>query len=163
MENRRVVITGLGALSPLGNDVASTWEGMKNGRSGVGPITSMDVSEYSTKIAGEVKDFDPKPFFKNPKDARRMDRYAHLPRAVMAYSTIVKGDGTYQGGVERPRIRVAFASRIPRKTCEAANIGYIDPGTIDPTEWMGKEEAGILCVEHAGEMLYRVSDQTAGT
>ncbi|MDB4499222.1 beta-ketoacyl-[acyl-carrier-protein] synthase II, partial [Akkermansiaceae bacterium] len=78
MENRRVVITGLGALSPLGNDVASTWEGMKNGRSGVGPITSMDVSEYSTKIAGEVKDFDPKPFFKNPKDARRMDRYAHL-------------------------------------------------------------------------------------
>lgn len=85
-----------------------------------------------------------------------MDRYAHLPRAVMAYSTIVKGRGTYEDGVERPRIRVSFASGIPRETCEAAGIGYVDPASIDPAAWRGREEEGVLCVEKAGELLYRV-------
>ncbi len=85
------------------------------------------------------------------------DDYAHLPRSVMAYSTVVKGDGTYENGVERPRISVSFASQITRETCEAAGIGYVDPASINPAEWMGKEDEGILCVEHAGEMLYKFS------
>ncbi|MBL7115742.1 MAG: DUF2088 domain-containing protein [Kiritimatiellae bacterium] len=88
-----------------------------------------------------------------------MDRYAHLPRAIMAYSTIVKGEGTYRDGVETPRINVFFATQIDRATCEAAGIGYRDPDTIDPADWMGREADGVLCVEHAGEMLYRVESQ----
>ncbi len=74
----------------------------------------------------------------------------------MAYSTIVKGEGTYTDGVERPRISVSFATQIPRHICEEAGIGYVDPQTIDPTEWKGRESEGVLCVDHAGEMLYRV-------
>ena len=84
-----------------------------------------------------------------------MNRYKHLPRAVMAYSTIVKGEGTYVDGIERPRIHVSFASQISRETCEAAGIGYIDPATIVPEVWMDREKEGILYVEKAGEMLYR--------
>jgi hypothetical protein len=86
-----------------------------------------------------------------------MDRYRHLPRAVMAYSVIVKGEGTYIDGVETPRIHVSFASQIPPETCAAAGIGYVDPDTIDPESWKNREHEGILCVEHAGEMLYRTS------
>ena len=92
-----------------------------------------------------------------------MSRYAHLPRAVMAYSVIVKGDGTYIGGVERPRVRVSFASRIPREVCEAAGIGYIDPATIDPADWRNRESEGVLLVERAGEMLYRVAEEGASS
>ena len=83
-----------------------------------------------------------------------MDRYAHLPRAVMAYCTIIKGDGTYENGVEKPRINVFFASQISRETCEAAGIGYVDPATINPSEWMNREDEGILFVEKAGETLF---------
>lgn len=81
MTDRRIVITGIGVISPLGNDLASTWEAMKAGRSGIDTIKSMDVTDYSTKIAGEVKDFDPTPYFKTPKDARRVDRFTHFAMA----------------------------------------------------------------------------------
>lgn len=76
MNDRRIVITGIGVLSPLGNDLQSTWEAMKAGRSGIAPITLMDTTDYPVKFAGEVKDFDPTPYFKkNPRDARRVDRF----------------------------------------------------------------------------------------
>jgi nickel-dependent lactate racemase len=88
-----------------------------------------------------------------------MDRYAHLPKAVMAYALIVKGDGTYLHGVETPRIRVSFASQIPREACEAACIGYVDPATIKPEDWRDREDEGVLLVEHAGEILYRMDKQ----
>jgi 3-oxoacyl-[acyl-carrier-protein] synthase II len=68
---KRVVITGLGTVSPLGNDVQSTWNNVKGGKSGIGPISRFDTSEFKTKIAGEVKDFDGKGIF-GSKDARRM-------------------------------------------------------------------------------------------
>jgi 3-oxoacyl-[acyl-carrier-protein] synthase II len=73
----RVVITGMGALTALGNDVASTWEGLIAGRSGVGPITQFDPSRLTTRIAGEVKDFDASPVL-DRKDQRRNDRYVQL-------------------------------------------------------------------------------------
>ena len=57
METRRVVITGLGAVTPLGNNVSSFWNGLKEGRNGIAPITKVDVSESPIKLAGEVKDF----------------------------------------------------------------------------------------------------------
>ncbi len=84
------------------------------------------------------------------------DRYGTASRAIMAYCVIVKGDGAYRDGVEYPRIRVTFATQIPRQTCEAAGIGYADPSQIDLAAWKNREDEGILCVEHAGEMLYRL-------
>jgi 3-oxoacyl-[acyl-carrier-protein] synthase II len=80
--DRRVVITGLGALTPLGNDVETFWQNLKNGVSGIHTIEGFDTSAYDCKIGGEVRGFDPKAFFKNPKDVRRTDRFAHLALAA---------------------------------------------------------------------------------
>jgi 3-oxoacyl-[acyl-carrier-protein] synthase II len=84
--DRRVVITGMGVISPLGNDVETFWASLKAGKSGIGRITAMDISQYDTKIAGEVRNFDPKPFFNNPKDIRRTDRFVHLAMAAAKMS-----------------------------------------------------------------------------
>lgn len=78
---RRVVVTGMGAVTPLGNDVESTWSGIKEGKSGIGPITRFDPSRLTTQIAGEVKDFDPTSVL-TPKEARRMDRFQQLAYAA---------------------------------------------------------------------------------
>jgi 3-oxoacyl-[acyl-carrier-protein] synthase II len=80
--DRRVVITGLGALTPLGNDVETFWQNLKNGVSGIHKIEAFDTAAYDCKIGGEVRGFDPKAFFKNPKDVRRADRFAHLALAA---------------------------------------------------------------------------------
>jgi len=92
-----------------------------------------------------------------------MDRYEGLPLAVMAYCAIIKGRGTCIDGVEHSRINVSFASRIPRRRCEEMNIGYVDPDSIRPEEWTGREDEGILCVERAGEILYRIESDKAGS
>ncbi|MDI9239374.1 beta-ketoacyl-ACP synthase II [Lysobacter sp. LF1] len=73
---RRVVVTGLGIVSPLGNDLASSWDGIVNGRSGIGPITNFDASAFTTRIAGEVRDFDITQWV-NPKDAKKMEEFIH--------------------------------------------------------------------------------------
>jgi 3-oxoacyl-[acyl-carrier-protein] synthase II len=80
--DRRVVITGLGAITPLGNDVETFWQNLKNGVSGIHKIEAFDTAAYDCKIGGEVRGFDPKAFFKNPKDFRRTDRFAHLALAA---------------------------------------------------------------------------------
>jgi 3-oxoacyl-[acyl-carrier-protein] synthase II len=80
--DRRVVITGLGAITPLGNDVETFWRNLKNGVSGIHKIEAFDTSAYDCKIGGEVRGFDPKAFFKNPKDIRRTDRFAQLALAA---------------------------------------------------------------------------------
>ena len=80
--DRRVVITGLGAITPLGNDVETFWSNLKNGVSGIRKIEMFDTTAYDCQIGGEVRDFDPKPFFKNPKDVRRTDRFAQLALAA---------------------------------------------------------------------------------
>src|SRR5256885_3277496 len=80
--DRRVIITGLGAITPLGNDVETFWSNLKNGVSGIRKIEMFDTTAYDCQIGGEVRDFDPKPFFKNPKDVRRTDRFAQLALAA---------------------------------------------------------------------------------
>ena len=80
-QSRRVCVTGLATLNPLGNDVAATWEAVKAGRSGIGPITLFDAAGFETRFAGEVKDFDPVARF-GRKDARRMARMTQLVLAA---------------------------------------------------------------------------------
>ena len=75
-QSRRVVVTGMGLVSPLGNDLATGWDGIVNGRSGIGPITHFDASPFATRIAGEVRDFDVTRWV-NPKDAKKMDPFIH--------------------------------------------------------------------------------------
>ena len=79
MENgrRRVVITGIGAVTPLGNDVETTWENLLAGESGAGRITQFDPTEYPVHFACELKDFDPTQWIEH-KQARRMDRFAQM-------------------------------------------------------------------------------------
>ncbi|WP_340676652.1 beta-ketoacyl-ACP synthase II [Paraglaciecola sp.] len=74
MSKRRVVVTGLGMLSPLGNDVSTTWTNILAGKSGIGPITSFDASEFTTRFAGEVKDFDVE-FYIPKKETKKMDKF----------------------------------------------------------------------------------------
>ncbi|HEY4556212.1 MAG TPA: beta-ketoacyl-ACP synthase II [Lysobacter sp.] len=74
--SRRVVVTGLGLVSPLGNDVASSWDGIVNGRSGIGPVTHFDATNFTTRIAGEVRDFDVSRWVSS-KDARKMEEFIH--------------------------------------------------------------------------------------
>ena len=76
MSQRRVVVTGMGLVSPLGNDLTTSWDGIVNGRSGIGPVTSFDASAFTTQIAGEIRNFDPATFV-SPKDAKKMDPFIH--------------------------------------------------------------------------------------
>ncbi|MBG9589591.1 beta-ketoacyl-ACP synthase II [Cytobacillus firmus] len=76
MNKRRVVVTGIGAVTPLGNNTETTWNNIKSGVSGVGPLTRLNADEYPAKVAAEVKDFNPEDFF-DKKDARKMDRFTH--------------------------------------------------------------------------------------
>lgn len=82
MSTRRVVVTGLGALTPLANEFPQTWSRLIRGESGIAPVTAFDTTGYDCRIAGEVRNFDPAPAFKNPKDVRRTDRYTHLAMAA---------------------------------------------------------------------------------
>lgn len=93
MENKtRVVITGLGAITPVGNDVASFWQGLKDKKVGIAPITYFDTTDYKAKLAGEVKDFDPKKYM-DPKAARRMEPFSQ-------YAVAAAGEAIAQAGLD---------------------------------------------------------------
>ena len=81
MNNRRVVVTGYGVISCVGNNVPDFWDALINGRCGIGKITRFDASEYRTQIAGEVKDFDFSGYM-NPKDAKRLDLFCQYAIAA---------------------------------------------------------------------------------
>src|SRR5438105_13743241 len=108
--DRRVVITGLGAVTPLGNDVETFWSNLKNGVSGIRQIEGFDVSKYDCQIGGEVRGFDPKPYFKNPKDLRRTDRFAQL--AMAAANMALSDGGIDLEKLNRDRFGVIVSSGI---------------------------------------------------
>ncbi len=87
----------------------------------------------------------------------RMDQFADIPAGVLAHATHVKGLGTYCNAGEQPRIRVTLATGISEERCRRINLGYMDPRTIRAAEWIGREKDGILMVDHAGEVLHRLS------
>jgi len=105
---RRVVITGIGAVTPIGADVESTWDAMLHGRGGIGRITRFDPAPYESQIAGEVKDFDPTKYM-DRKDARRTDRFAQL--AVAAASQAMT-DAALDLAKDPERIGVAIATGV---------------------------------------------------
>jgi lactate racemase len=82
--------------------------------------------------------------------------YKHIPLGVLAHSTHLRGSGTMENEVEKPNVRVTLASKISPHDCEHLNLGYLDPSKIDIDEWKDKEDAGILYVPKAGEILYRL-------
>ena len=105
---RRVVITGLGAVTPLGVDVESTWDGLVAGRSGAGEITQFDSSDYAVHFACEVKGFDPTQYI-DRKQARRMDRFAHL---IVAAARQAEADSGISIESESDRVGAAIATGI---------------------------------------------------
>ena len=98
MNNRRVVVTGYGALSCVGNDVASFWDALVNGRCGIGQITRFDTSAYRTHIAGEVKNFDSSEYI-SPKEAKRMDLF--IQYAVTTTGEALKSAGLLNASGEK--------------------------------------------------------------
>ena len=109
MSTRRVVVTGLGALSPVGNTADEFWSSLLQGRSGVGPITKFDTEGYPTRIAGEVRNFDPLNFV-DKKDARRLDPY--LQYAVASSVLAVQDAMLDTGKVDGSRFGVLIGSGI---------------------------------------------------
>ncbi|MBB5322377.1 beta-ketoacyl-ACP synthase II [Marinobacter oulmenensis] len=110
MSKRRVVITGMGMVSPVGNDVQSCWEAICAGRSGIGPIDRFDASDYSTRIGGAVRDLDIEPFL-SPKEARKLDAFIHYGLAAAQQAVDDSGLETYDR-LDRERVGVAIGSGI---------------------------------------------------
>ncbi len=87
---------------------------------------------------------------------KQMDHFSHIPRGILAHSTHVKGSGTYEDGVETPNVDVVLASQISPERCKKINLGYMNPDSIDVSKWKNREDEGVLLVEKAGEILYRL-------
>lgn len=109
MELKRVVVTGLGAVTPLGNDVETTWKNALEGVSGAGPITQFDASKFKTQFACEVKDFDPFLYF-DRKEARKADRYAQF--AIASAVQAVDDSKLDLEKLDKSRVGVIFSSGI---------------------------------------------------
>ncbi|MEJ2384103.1 MAG: beta-ketoacyl-ACP synthase II [Xanthomonadales bacterium] len=111
MSSRRVVVTGLGLVSPVGNSVPEAWDSICNGRSGIGPITEFDVSHLATRIAGEIRDFDVTEFL-SPKEARRFDRFVHYGLAAAQEAMAQAGIADGLSGLNPERIGCAIGAGI---------------------------------------------------
>lgn len=107
-ENRRVVVTGMGAVTPLGNNVKQTWESLKSGKNGIAPITLFDTKEFKAKLGAQVKDFDPKEYME-VNDILRTDRYAQF---AVAAAQQAADDSKIEGTVEPERFAVLFGTGI---------------------------------------------------
>lgn len=130
MELKRVVITGLGAITPIGKDVKTTWENALNGVSGAGPITQFDASKFKTQFACEVKDFDPGQYF-DRKELRKADRYTQL--AIAASEECITDSGLDFQQENTDRIGVIVSSGIGGlKTFEEEVINYAKHEDLGP-------------------------------
>lgn len=149
-ENRRVVVTGLGAITPLGLNVKDTWEGMKNGKNGIGPITSFDTEKYKAKMGAEVKGFDPKEYME-VNDTLRTDRYAQF--AVAAAQQAVD-DSKIEGQVEPERFSVIFGTGIGgigTFETEHAKLMEKGPRRVSPLfipMMIGNMASGMIAIRH---------------
>jgi nickel-dependent lactate racemase len=90
---------------------------------------------------------------------KQWEQFKDYPWGVLAHSTHLRGIGSFENGIERPRIQVTLATGIPEDECRQVNLGYRDPASIHPQEWAGRENEGILLVPRAGEYLYRLNSK----
>ena len=126
MTKRRVVVTGLGLLSPVGNDVPTAWRNVLDGVSGIGPITHFDASTFPTRIAGEIRDFDPSTVIP-PKDVKKMDPFIHYGVAASIQALADAGLVPHEHDAER--IGVAIGAGIGGiHTIERTSITYHESG-----------------------------------
>lgn len=109
MELKRVVVTGLGALTPIGNNVEEYWNALIAGKSGSAPITYFDAEKFKTKFACELKNFDPLEFF-DRKEARKLDRFAQY--AIVASDEAIKDSGIELDGIDKHRVGVIWGAGI---------------------------------------------------
>lgn len=159
-DDLRVVVTGMGAITPLGLDVASSWERLLNGESGISRIEHFDASDFRAQIAGTVKDFDAKQFM-NPKDARRYDEFMHYAMAATGmalqdagFISEISADDAPVQGVDPERFGVVLGSGIGgiqtiEDSCDTlSNKGakkvspFIIPGSIV------NMAAGLVAIKH---------------
>ena len=110
MNHRRVVVTGLGVISPIGNHLQTFWKHLTEGHSGISTYSAFDSTGHDCKIAGEIKDFDPAPYFKNPKASRRTDRFTQF--AVAAAKLALEDSGLDLEATDRNRFGVMIGSGI---------------------------------------------------
>ena len=109
MELKRVVVTGLGALTPIGNSIPEYWEGLKNGKSGCAPITYFDTEKFKTKFACEIKDYDPKDHF-DRKEARKLDRFAQY--ALVSSTEAIEDAKINLDEIDKFRVGVIWGAGI---------------------------------------------------
>lgn len=128
MSKRRIVITGLGLLSPVGNTVEAAWAAIRDGKSGIGPVTEFDVSPLNTRIAGEIRDFDPVQFM-DEKEARRSDKFLQYGVAAGVQAIADAGLQADDSGVNPERIGFALGAGIGGiATIESTMLTYRDKG-----------------------------------
>jgi nickel-dependent lactate racemase len=89
---------------------------------------------------------------------KQMHKFKDVPGGIMAHSTHVKGVGSFENGVEKPRMNVVLATQIPEHVCKQINLGYRNPQSIQSDEWQDREDEGFLFVPKAGEVLYRLQN-----
>ena len=130
---KRVVITGLGVITPLGQGIGAFWENLLAGQCGIGPVTAYDTEGYACAIAGEVKDFDPTPAFPSPKEVRRTDRFTQF--AMVAGWEAINDSGLDLDAADRDRIGAFIGSGIGGLgTMEKQHKTLLDrgPGRVSP-------------------------------
>jgi len=121
MELKRVVVTGLGAVTPLGNNIPQTWENIVNGVSGAGPITHFDASKFKTQFACEVKNFDSNEYF-DRKEARKLDIYAQY--AIASAKEAVEHSGMDLNKIDKDEVGVIMAAGIGGILTFEQEVGY---------------------------------------
>jgi 3-oxoacyl-[acyl-carrier-protein] synthase II len=142
----------MGIVSPVGNGVPDFWDSLKNGRSGIGPVTLFDVEKYDCKIGGEVRDCQLESYFKNPKDSRRADRYINL--AVAASKMAIEDSGVDFETSDRTRIGVMVGSGIGGlETLETNHSTLIHrgPNRVSPFTipmMISNMASGMISMEH---------------
>src|SRR5690554_2071628 len=107
MELKRVVVTGLGALTPIGNNVSEYWDGLVSGKSGAAPITYFDTEKFKTKFACEIKNYNVEDFF-DRKGARKLDKFAQY--ALVASDEAIKDAGIDLEGIDKLRVGVIWGA-----------------------------------------------------
>lgn len=152
MSERRVVITGIGVVSPVGNDLASFWESLKAGRSGIGSISAFDTEKFDCKIAGEVRGYDPTPYYKTPKDVRRTDRYTQL--AVGAAKMSLDDSGLDLASIDLDRAGVMIGSGVGGLATMETQVGQMLTKGPDRTSpfmipmMISNMASGFISMEH---------------